>query len=92
MKNISIQKFICWDGYKSRLSSCTGDICLETIRQDVVGCHGDDGGSCWNTREWTTGPGDVDMGVRQRCVSVDAMLREKSRNEITNYSLHFFQI
>lgn len=50
---------------------------LQATTHDVVGCHGEDGGSSGNTREWTTGTRDVHVGVRQRSVGIHTVLRDK---------------
>lgn len=64
-------------GVQRLQSLYTGGSHLETFRQDVVGCHGEDWGSCWDTGERTTGSSNVNVGVWQRCVRVHTMLHWK---------------
>ena len=44
------------------------------LQIDIVGCHGENGGSCWDPGEGATGAGDVDVGVRQGLVRVHTEL------------------
>lgn len=68
---------MCWCWVQTLWYFYTRGNRLETVRQDVVGCHGKDGGSCWDTGERTAGPSDVNVGIRQRCVRIHTMLRWK---------------
>lgn len=70
-------------GIECRRTLCSWCIRLETIREDVVGCHGEDGGSCWDPWERTAGPGDVNVGVRQRGLRVHTVLEYKLYKLIT---------
>lgn len=61
---------ICWDSAETRY----GSVCLKSVGEDVVGCHGEDGGSCRHTGERPAGPGDVHMRVGQRLVRIHSVL------------------
>lgn len=46
--------------------------------KDVVGCHGNNGGARGDSGERTTGASDVNVGVGQRRLRVDSVLRRHS--------------